>query len=297
MRDPVRQWPAPPGVLAEVIRLTSAAEPDLPAIASAIAQDASLTAQLLSCVSSGYYSTRVPITTVRQAVTFLGGSALRSLVMCLVLPRLVAADEIGGFRLDAHWEASLRRAVAGRCIAERMGLPSPEQSFTVGLVQDVGIVLQLASDPSQGDFFNGLAGLPAQDRLTEERMTGISHDEVGAQLMLHWQLAEELVAPVRFHHDPELAPGSMREACNVACMSELIADLWTVHDKCEALDLAETNLERVGLRGHELEMVVDGVNTAVMEASQSFGIRVVQGASFQELAEAAETSVVYSHQA
>lgn len=296
MRDPVDKWPAPPQVLSEVVRLTSEPDPNLREIAAAISADATLTTQLLSSVSSGYYSTRAPITTVERAVSFLGGSALRSLVMCLVLPRVVGVQQVGDFALEPYWESSLRRAVSGRYLAERIGLSAPSQSFTVGLVQDFGVLLQLANDPTQGSFFEAMSGLSSTDRLAEERMTGISHDEVGAQLLLTWQLPEELVAPVRFHHDPELAPHAMQTRSNVACVAEYIADLWSATDKCEALDMAETNLERVGLQPRELGPLVDAINEEVSETAGRLGIKVFSGLSYDDLSAAADAGVAYSHQ-
>lgn len=275
--------PAAPGVLARVVQLCADPDAGVREVSRALSSDPAVTAKVLWAVNSGYYSPRSPITTVDLAVSFLGMRAVRNLVVCFVLQRLTSVDDIHGFSVPRFWEGSLRRAVAARRLAIMKSQAAPDELFAVGMMQDLGVLLQLADSDALGPFFSRIQDSPYALRLDMEREVGDGHDELGAELLQNWQLPQDLVEPVRYHHAPAGAPDAHRQRAMIANVAESVADLHIARDIRTAILHAEVQLGRLDLDPKELGGLVDSVAMEVAEAASLFQLVVGSQPSYEEL--------------
>jgi diguanylate cyclase (GGDEF)-like protein len=217
----------------------------------------------------------------------MGVRALRNLVLCLAV-RQFSPRTGSAFSLEQFWECSLRRAVAAKLLAKHIGLAREEEFFTMGLCQDLGVLVLVGVSEQLAESLSRASNLPAQERLAVERREADGHDEVGAQLFSHWEFPQDLIVPVRFHHDPDSAPPSYRLEARILLGAELLADLLGLEKKQPILREAMKWLEeRLGLDGVVLNAIVDEVGATVTKAASMLEIKVGHQPDYREIAEAA----------
>ena len=194
-----------------------------------IAQDPGMTAKMLQLVNSAFFGMRQKLTDPTEAVMQLGLETVKSLVLGLHVFSQLETAKSADFSAEKLWHHSLATATTARRIAQlhRFRLHSGEQelangatapqfaplecggkgtveeSFTAGLLHDIGRLVLVANLPEQY--------LEACDRAKAEGMTlveaeravfGASHAEVGGYLLGLWGLPISLVEAAVFHHYP-----------------------------------------------------------------------------------------------
>lgn len=254
-------------------------------LAAVIATDASLAAQFVSCVNTDYFAPRHPIVDMQRAVGHLGLQSACSLLVCLCARRLVSPRAVGEFPFDEFWEGSLRRAVAAQAIALRLGLQDHFDLFPVGLCQDIGVLLRAEHNPNPSPFWDLAA--PASERLDSEAQFGDTHDKLGLVLFHRWELPAELAVPIRYHHDPALAPQAHRLRAAIAHAADAVADLMAIDDKPMAMELLEAALGQLSMNADVIEDLIDHVGEQVVSAAAAFSVAVQPQPTYEELAEEA----------
>ncbi|MCP4679290.1 MAG: GGDEF domain-containing protein [Deltaproteobacteria bacterium] len=289
MRDD--NLPVPPHVVARVIQIASDPESGVGDICDVIKTDAVISTQVLKSVNSAYYGLRRKITSIERAVSFMGIRAVRNLVLCLGVQTL--APNNSDYPLELFWECSLKRASTAKCLARRLGLPNEEEFFTMGLCQDLGVLLLIKnSSPEAIAAFTAAVRKPAGMRLDTEKQFGEGHDVLGARLFTKWEFPEEMIESIRLHHSPENSPEHLQKLVQIVHIAEMIADLGKVEDEHNSLKNTAKSLERLGIDSEELGPIVDEVNTTVNDAADMLEIRVSPQPSYQEIAQQASLGLL-----
>ena len=131
----------------------------------------------------------------------------------------VLTHDLPGYDLDLDdlWKHSLTTAYGAAYLVKSIGLGDlRDRAFTAGLLHDVGkLVLDhgLDEDCSEDD------GQVTMDR--ERHCTGYDHAEAGAALLESWDVPEQVIAAVRWHHDPLKAGDHKRLALAVSVANEV----------------------------------------------------------------------------
>ena len=181
--------------------------------------------------------------------------------------------ELGDFDLARFWEDSLRRAVAGQILAEMSGL-DPMEAFTIGLLQDLGVLAMIRRHPGRGAAWMEAVGWDPERRREHERsLFGRTHDDVAKDLAEAWKLPADLAVPMCFHHRPQEAEERHRTRCKIAWQAELLGAVLGGDDKRGALTRA-----REALRGGPIEpdaLIGElGQRVAVVAADLGFSVGV-----------------------
>ncbi|MGC1460510.1 MAG: HDOD domain-containing protein [Steroidobacteraceae bacterium] len=163
--------------------------------------DPALAARVLKVANSAFFGGSRAIDSIRRALEVLGTAAVTGIAMAASLDGTVSqlgAGHMGFFnQLREH---SLITAVAARRLTLRRPTEtwSPDAAFVLGLVHDLGwlIQLQLKSDSQVTTV-----GAPtALDGLVEPPPPEAGHALLGAALFTHWGLPAEFVNAVLNHH-------------------------------------------------------------------------------------------------
>ena len=197
--------PSLPGVAVRLLEMTRKDDVQLSDIATLVQQDQALAAKVLRTVNSSYYALASPCGSIERAIAFLGLNTVKSLVLGFSLVEAAAdAAASGHFDLRAHWRRSIYGAGAARELAIRTGAADPDDAFTAGLFQDVGM---LAMHVALGDDYAPVLARSASGdlRQVEVVMLGIDHCEVGRALAQRWKLPREISDAIAHHHDREIS--------------------------------------------------------------------------------------------
>lgn len=193
-------------------------------IAGTIAQDQGLTAKLLAVANSAFYGLQAQVTTVQRAATVLGLREIRNIVLAIGIRALGRKRPVSKeFDLDGYWRHQFQVACAARDLARRLGGLDADLLFTAGLLHDLGKLMVAMLRPEVTATVQEMAAsrnIP--DALAENEFWGVEHGVVGALVLGSWDLPAEIVEPVNWHHAPELAPVSGREATLLALADALM---------------------------------------------------------------------------
>ena len=201
-----KQLPSPPSIFHELTRQLNSERTTSEHIANVVAKDPALTARLLRIVNSSYFGMRNPVSNIQQAVTLIGTRTLRGLALAGHFGRHYReAKGWGLFSLEALQARSLMVARLAQTLA-KVATKDPlvrDQAFLAGLLLDIGMVM-LATE--QGEAYTKIFAYAAKHQksldLVEMKAFGVTHAQLGANLLTQWNLPPMVVDAVLYHHRP-----------------------------------------------------------------------------------------------
>lgn len=238
--------PSMPLVATKLIELLDNQDASPEELADVLSLDVALSARIVGVSNSPLFHRVSASQTVLQAVTALGIDRATAVALGFSLRSSILANSKSGIDYDLFWRRSLLVATSAKFIAMTASKVKPETAFLIGLLQDIGII---ALDKVDADFYHSLK--PVEQRhhakLTEYENTrlGTDHCEVGAWLLSHWQLPDDIVESVR-HSDQTVRSkeyASAEYGATLAVAIEL-ADLLLPADRESSLANVNTGLKR-----------------------------------------------------
>ncbi len=201
LADRVNDLQPLPEVATRVMQLAESTEFSAGDLAAVVSSDQALTAKLLRLANSAYYGFSRRIATVRDAVVLLGFREVRALAMAASVMDLFSTRHRGPFNLDLFWGHSVAAALVAESLAKETGYAAPEESYTAGILHDVGKLILNQYMPQEYAAVVEIAlgqGLPIHQ--AEQRTLGFTHAAVGAKLAERWRFPPQLTAAVGDHH-------------------------------------------------------------------------------------------------
>lgn len=221
-----RDLPSLPAVASKVVELTQQDQVSFKDLAETIQNDQALTAKILRTVNSSLFGLRKRCSSINQAIVMLGLSAVKSLALGFSLVAAIK-DSVGeSFEMADYWRRALYSGVAARQIAAKAGIPTQEECFLGGLLQDVGMIaLNQAIGPSYLKVLSDTGGDHRKLAHCELEALQVQHPDVGALLAQRWKLPEELVMPIKYHERPTAAPAEHAALCRAVGLGNIAAEL------------------------------------------------------------------------
>lgn len=219
--------PTLPTIAVRLLELTRDPNVSIPEIGRLVQSDPGLSAKILRTVNSSLYALTRPCTTIDRALGLLGLKSVKSLVLGFSLIESVRGLHTNPeFDPDAFWRRAIFTSAAARQLAAAGRACDPDEAFVGGLFQDMGM---LAACVALDRVYTDVLAQASQDHrvlsAVEHSALGFTHAQVGADLASRWSLPKEIVACVRFHHDPALAPPPQRPLADVMHASSLAASV------------------------------------------------------------------------
>lgn len=220
--------------------------------------DPAFVVRLLAHVNSGRYALRSKITSVQQGVSLLGVRGVRNLALATAVADLAPNNPDG----DHMLALCLRRAIASRLVAEKLGRNAPDDYFTLGMLAEVGILSRVREDVASAIQ---LARAPAAMRVMLERGRGFDdHSARGADLVQAWGLDPEFSAAIKTHHDP-VPPKS--DPARVIWLAERVAAVMEGGDAAANRLAAIEAAKQLQLSPHDLDSILKQLPDQLVETT------------------------------
>lgn len=227
--------PSLPTVAVEVLALTSKPNANLGEISRVVQNDQALSAKILKTVNSSFYGLSKPCPTITRALTYLGLSTVKSLVLGFSLVDWTKQGE-DGFDMIEYWRRCAYSAAAARRIATLRGACDPEEAFIAALMQDLGMpAIFTAMGKPYADLLSRAALLGDHSKLAaiEREALQFDHAQAGAKLAERWRLPGDIVKAIRSHHASEAA--NQEEIVRAVALGYQAANVLISGDSSEAL--------------------------------------------------------------
>jgi len=200
-------------------------DPDtsLQRVARIVEQDVGISAKILQLVNSAFFGVSRSITSIQNAVGYLGIHTLKSLVLSVEIFQVFKPKRpLQGFCLeDLQHHARLSTHIAARLPVARHLV---DISIVAGMLHDVGKLILAWKLPDQ---FEKLLAQAANENWelykVEEHEYGFSHAEIGAYLLGLWGLPYSVVEAVALHHRPNRVPHRNFDAVSAVHVANILA--------------------------------------------------------------------------
>lgn len=203
----LKAMPPLPHVAHRVLEVVRDPEYSVDELVGLVRADPSLTARILKLCNSALYGLHKEVSTVSDAIGYLGTRNLVKLVLVSCAASTFRATRTTDYT-DAStlWRHTFATAVACQYLAQRSGFAQIDTAFTAGILHNLGkVALSQAVDESR---LAAITAAPAASHAEQEiRLFGIDHAAAAGIVVDAWGLPRELRRAVRGHHDPEIVAG------------------------------------------------------------------------------------------
>lgn len=168
-----------------------------------IQQDMVIAGRLLKMVNSPFYGMSHPISSITQAVSIVGFSSLKSLVLAASASNLLLIDLTAyGFAKEGLWRNSMATAALAKHIALRSGVgkDDAEEIFSAALLRDVGMLVLGPLMAKHGITLRKSPDQPEDILQRERQVIGFDHCWAGERIADKWKLPENLAVAIGKHH-------------------------------------------------------------------------------------------------
>ncbi|WP_169802368.1 HDOD domain-containing protein [Hydrogenophaga flava] len=193
----IKDIPRPPRSMQKLLSPEFVAKAGSTELSELVMGEPLIAAKVLSTVNAPLYGLQKPVTSIGQAVTFLGMNTVRSLCLQYMLaeafkPKLAETQRW----LDAIWRASAIASELCVRLGKTLNLPDQGSLSTQVVLSFVGQLTTASLIPA-----GGVEKWLKCDRLlrahTEQELLGLNASEIGSLLMKSWDLPESLIDEVR----------------------------------------------------------------------------------------------------
>jgi putative nucleotidyltransferase with HDIG domain len=219
----VKDIPTLPVIYQQLFQLMQNPDVPVPQVAELIAQDQALSTKILHLVNSAYYGYNKQIKTINRAVVILGFRAVRSAALAIsVFDYFKDETDSNGVNMRDFWVHSIAAASTCKLLAERAKLAEQEEAFVVGLLHDVG---KLIEKRYFADDFEDLCRAAQEQHLSwyggEQVLFQINHATIGKAVFRAWDFPATVVDAIHYHHDPEKA-GTVPQLAALAHVADYV---------------------------------------------------------------------------
>lgn len=220
----VQDIPTLPVIYQQLFQLMQDPDVPVPRVADLIAQDQALTTKILHLVNSAFYGHHKQINTISRAVVILGFRAVRSAALAIsVFDYFKDEGESSGISMKDFWIHSIATATACKVLAERAKLAQHEEAFVVGLLHDVG---KLIEKRYFADDFDDLCNAAQEQHLSwyrgEQLLFQINHATIGKAVFRAWDFPSTVVDAIHYHHEPDKA-GAVPQLAALVHVADYVA--------------------------------------------------------------------------
>lgn len=264
----VQDLPLLPTSAMRVIALTKNPETSAKGLETVIEQDPALTAGILRQANSSYYGYERRISSVQEAIVLLGFQAVQGLAMSVAIAPLLKV-QLFGYEIshEGLWKHSMLTAMAAKQLCQYLKLPYGDVAFTAGLLHDIGKLIISIYVQEVGEY---LSKKMTETKLTyvelEEKVIGFDHAKVGGFLARSWNLPDDLLAAISFHHSPYKAQNH-EELASVIHVANGLASLLGIVGGVDSLfnPIQPRALDLLILKEYDLEILKGDIDMLMVD--------------------------------
>ncbi|HEY8097335.1 MAG TPA: HDOD domain-containing protein, partial [Methylobacter sp.] len=130
--------PSPSGTALAIMQLVQQSDATVQQVSQLVKVDPALSGRILRFANSAAFGARRPIADVQTAVMMMGMQTVRNFALSLSLISNNSKGHCAGFDYEAYWSRSLAMSVSIAAITAREVTVIPAESFTLGLLGDIG---------------------------------------------------------------------------------------------------------------------------------------------------------------
>lgn len=200
----VRDLPPMPQTVFKAREVLGNPQSSFQEVAKVLEADQAIAARILKMANSSYYGMVGKVSSIQHASVVLGYKTLAEVVTLAGASGLLG-NKLEGYDQDAGdlWKHSLGAAFGSKIISNLKKPDLANDAFAAGLIHDAG---KLILDPyvleKKAAFQEFMAAEQRPFLLAEKEILGFDHGEIAFDLCKTWNVPQNLIAAIRYHHSP-----------------------------------------------------------------------------------------------
>ncbi|WBF68587.1 HDOD domain-containing protein [Desulfovibrio subterraneus] len=250
--------PSLPQVFHELQGLMDRDDVTVQDLGQVISLDPHMTTSILKLVNSALFGFRSSIDTVSRAIAVLGLRQISTLALGTLMLGLFRERPNTYLAMDKFWEHSIAVGMTAQELARLNGREGLERYFVAGLVHDVGwLALTSSNGELAFEVMRAAEGWKCPLIEAEGKTLGMTHAEIGAKMFEGWSLPANLVAAVRYHHDPSMS-AEYDEPIYVHLADTIVKAMgYAATDDCRVSPVDISAWDALELKPEALDKVID----------------------------------------
>lgn len=211
--EQIHNVPQVPEVIRILISQLNDPNANFSEISKNIEKEQIISMKVLRLVNSAHFGLSTKIGSIDNAVTMLGMSKVKTLVIASGIVNSV--PDLPNFDVNTFWANSFRTATYAKWLADEANIENSDMVFTAGLINGLGSILLHLGDPKVANEISQHVKA-GEDRYTyEQKRLGFSSEEICAELCTRWKFSSDLVETISHSGNPLLAEEISLPACVV----------------------------------------------------------------------------------
>ncbi|MDR0320986.1 MAG: HDOD domain-containing protein [Treponema sp.] len=245
----INSLPQFPENIMHIQKLVNDPDSDMPTIARQISMDPVITADLLKIVNSAQYMLSKKVNNISEAVKMIGIKGIKNLLYSYGTQKVLGDDTVDKKKL---WDHSYKTAFYAFNMVKNFKNDANllDDVYVGGMLHDMGKIVFSNVHP---DLLNKIKDFSIEKNLPastfEDLSAGMNHAEIGALIAEKWNFPDQLVAAIRFHHDPGNAPEGLKDLVDTVYLANMFCEY---ENKSVSFDQFEIEpLENYGLKSQK----------------------------------------------
>jgi len=237
-------------------------------IAEAIGYDPMLASRVLRLANSPIYPFEQTITSLTTAVGAVGNRAIYEMVLLGIVTDSFGREIRNSVVGREIWLHSLAVALGAREIASMLQMRGTEESFSCGLLHDIGKLLFFRADLEN---YSEILSQGGHDKISEAENDyyGFDHAQLGALAAQRWNLSAPVCSIIAYHHNPSKASQGFLMT-NIICVADNLAYLKNAKLPLDGEFLTSSSVTSLGLSAIQLEKVWEKIVVQLREIVRAF---------------------------
>lgn len=270
----IEALPVMPEMAIRIMDMRNDPDATIDELTEVVSLDPALAAQVLRYANSALFGQRGQVKTLDDAIfRVLGFENVLHMTLGAAMAKAFKLPKEGQMSAEIYWQNATHSASMAQKLVQSadksLGL-KPGLAYLCGLMHNIGYLVLGTLFPSEYFWFNKV--LQAKKDLPvakiEKSLLGITHMELGVQLMQAWNMPEEIITTIQQHHTPEYDGSNAAYSWLITVTDQILksqnmsdADSEEVSDTlCARLGLTEDDvfvaMDEVLQSGEELEFLV-----------------------------------------
>jgi HD-like signal output (HDOD) protein len=210
--DRIDDLPSLPVAVEKVNQVMHQQGSDAEDVGEALKAEPSLVAKVLKMVNSAYFGLRRRITSISEAVVYLGFETVRNLVINASVMRLGSSGSLKrfepfDFNWSGFWKKSVATGIATETVAREIRVPGHEAAMPAGTLHMLGILVLRSKLPQKFIKILKLSNETDMNYFDAEiEILGTRSTEVGRWLSEGWNLPDDTLIGLANWQDPMSVP-------------------------------------------------------------------------------------------
>ena len=259
--DQIDLLPQFPENIVYLQKLINDPESEISDIARQVSMDPSLTADLLKIVNSAQFMLPKRVDNIVEAVKLLGLKGLKNQLYSYGTQKVLSTKQ------KDLWDHSYKTAFYAYNLAKNFKRKRDllDDAYVGGILHDMGKIIFSEVHPHLLERIGNFCQQKGMSKdLFEDFAAGLNHAEIGGMIAEKWNFPDNLVHAIRYHHEPDDAPGESRDVVATVYLANALINLETKNIAFDQID--KKILSSFGMNSeNQVQLLLKTLQTAFID--------------------------------